>query len=442
MKISRNDPCPCGSGKKYKRCCLNSGIDFSQVSDAADEFPDLPLEEEPTDEQIFGDLKERLPHVSSKLRAKLEPLLRDYDLINECRQREGEINAAVKALELYHRDFEAWVDNDKKLVSQTEKLFSEKEFMDLRFGIDDVRRAFQKFGYPATYIVGEHDHEIVKNAILFLADETYRYRAIAFLYLKLPSYVKTGRHLDACLIQLCACLTEEEPKQSNPFLMAMFMHGFCEWANQRDRENATLLEGLGIKPEDMKQIGENGFDKWLAEQKREPVKDLWLKKKIEANPEVAAAMEANRLAGERAALSLLEGDDAVIFLLLPEETAPWLEEYARRLHEAPETSSAMRPPDRQPLEAAKRNASDLLWEITDKMTRAVFTLERITQLRKQLNEYRQTIAAEDHESLKAVQGALMSICGGRRPEDIIFLHALCFSSLRHAIKEIDESHQA
>lgn len=23
MKISRNDPCPCGSGKKYKHCCLN-----------------------------------------------------------------------------------------------------------------------------------------------------------------------------------------------------------------------------------------------------------------------------------------------------------------------------------------------------------------------------------------------------------------------------------
>ncbi len=23
MKIGRNAPCPCGSGKKYKRCCLN-----------------------------------------------------------------------------------------------------------------------------------------------------------------------------------------------------------------------------------------------------------------------------------------------------------------------------------------------------------------------------------------------------------------------------------
>ena len=27
-KIGRNDPCPCGSGKKYKKCCINSSNDF------------------------------------------------------------------------------------------------------------------------------------------------------------------------------------------------------------------------------------------------------------------------------------------------------------------------------------------------------------------------------------------------------------------------------
>jgi len=24
-KVQRNDPCPCGSGKKYKNCCMDSG---------------------------------------------------------------------------------------------------------------------------------------------------------------------------------------------------------------------------------------------------------------------------------------------------------------------------------------------------------------------------------------------------------------------------------
>jgi preprotein translocase subunit SecA len=25
QKVGRNDPCPCGSGKKYKKCCLAKG---------------------------------------------------------------------------------------------------------------------------------------------------------------------------------------------------------------------------------------------------------------------------------------------------------------------------------------------------------------------------------------------------------------------------------
>ena len=27
-RISRNDPCPCGSGKKFKHCCISKGIDW------------------------------------------------------------------------------------------------------------------------------------------------------------------------------------------------------------------------------------------------------------------------------------------------------------------------------------------------------------------------------------------------------------------------------
>lgn len=35
MKIGRNDPCPCGSGKKYKHCCLNKRGTY--IKDGADE---------------------------------------------------------------------------------------------------------------------------------------------------------------------------------------------------------------------------------------------------------------------------------------------------------------------------------------------------------------------------------------------------------------------
>lgn len=33
--VGRNDPCPCGSGKKFKKCCLNSASDLLSGGDAA-----------------------------------------------------------------------------------------------------------------------------------------------------------------------------------------------------------------------------------------------------------------------------------------------------------------------------------------------------------------------------------------------------------------------
>ncbi|MFC2021620.1 SEC-C metal-binding domain-containing protein [Chloroflexota bacterium] len=37
QKVGRNDPCPCGSGKKYKKCCgaqLSTGMNKSQTENS------------------------------------------------------------------------------------------------------------------------------------------------------------------------------------------------------------------------------------------------------------------------------------------------------------------------------------------------------------------------------------------------------------------------
>ncbi|MBW2075796.1 MAG: SEC-C domain-containing protein, partial [Deltaproteobacteria bacterium] len=35
MKINRNDKCPCGSGKKYKRCCYLDPVKNAEIIRAA-----------------------------------------------------------------------------------------------------------------------------------------------------------------------------------------------------------------------------------------------------------------------------------------------------------------------------------------------------------------------------------------------------------------------
>ena len=41
MKVGRNDPCPCGSGKKYKQCCLRK--EQASRAKARDMMRDIPM---------------------------------------------------------------------------------------------------------------------------------------------------------------------------------------------------------------------------------------------------------------------------------------------------------------------------------------------------------------------------------------------------------------
>jgi SEC-C motif len=40
-KIGRNDLCPCGSGKKYKRCCGGATVELALGSDHADQISSM-----------------------------------------------------------------------------------------------------------------------------------------------------------------------------------------------------------------------------------------------------------------------------------------------------------------------------------------------------------------------------------------------------------------
>jgi hypothetical protein len=47
-KLSRNAPCPCGSGKKYKHCCYGKEFDFEQ-NDEGTIFKSIPISQEMAD---------------------------------------------------------------------------------------------------------------------------------------------------------------------------------------------------------------------------------------------------------------------------------------------------------------------------------------------------------------------------------------------------------
>src|SRR5919199_318593 len=47
-KVSRNAPCPCGSGKKYKKCCWGKGFDWEE-DEAGNLYQSTPISPEVAD---------------------------------------------------------------------------------------------------------------------------------------------------------------------------------------------------------------------------------------------------------------------------------------------------------------------------------------------------------------------------------------------------------
>ncbi len=76
MKINRNDPCPCGSGKKYKKCCLGTEETISFPPDLEDGLTDL---NQMLDGQDFDSLDELNSFLSVRMDQKNRSGLTDFD---------------------------------------------------------------------------------------------------------------------------------------------------------------------------------------------------------------------------------------------------------------------------------------------------------------------------------------------------------------------------
>ena len=70
MKTRRNDPCPCGSGKKYKKCCLNTALSskgdarfiYTDLDDSSNQVPVLIKQEKYGEaEKVCQDLLKQFP---------------------------------------------------------------------------------------------------------------------------------------------------------------------------------------------------------------------------------------------------------------------------------------------------------------------------------------------------------------------------------------------
>ncbi|CAB1068839.1 hypothetical protein D1AOALGA4SA_485 [Olavius algarvensis Delta 1 endosymbiont] len=150
MKIGRNAPCPCGSGKKYKKCCL--GIDEKR---ADEEIQQNAREQEiiDTEESVLNDNAVR----------EIGPSEDTADVKDEEREEISESESDLIWAEFEGSDFDQKAAIIEKILGDPD-LFEEFDCFELFNGLHDVcqhlddRQVFKKLThwlkqeYPDRYI--------------------------------------------------------------------------------------------------------------------------------------------------------------------------------------------------------------------------------------------------------------------------------------------------
>lgn len=154
--IGRNDPCPCGSGKKFKKCCLNRQGEASR-----------PSVLEHVDGEPEGWLSDDGPDI-----IEMEEGLREYDPLIEPDPRQWLIMAEQQRLDLvvaYHR--RALLDEPRQEVHATIHVIVENQIADDTLPVRQIAERLMSEGldrHEAVHAIGSvlagHLNDMIRKA--------------------------------------------------------------------------------------------------------------------------------------------------------------------------------------------------------------------------------------------------------------------------------------
>lgn len=435
-KVGRNDPCPCGSGKKYKHCCLRADRARGRRARAAP-VQARPRQADEFDAQLAqarNIARTLLPHVPPKEVQEMKRVLAGAEELAAYRAMSAEIDAAAQVLEEHRTEFEALMYDTAEIVARVQRLFAEPRFVPCRFTVEDVYRAFEAVGYPSRYEgKAEETQAIVDAAILYLADDERREHLARQLMMLVPEYVAAGRFLDGWLIQFTAFQTSERRDRVNAFLFEMFSYGFGAWAAQVEDQKEAILREMGFPPEEIQgaNVSADELEARLQAQMADPAKKARLEAFFAEHEVMNAQSEAEAWELERNAVLLLEREDASPLYLSSEEVQPWIAPLLDRVHpireQALRAAAQGRFDERHPFDVL----GDAVIDVCQEMAGALFTPERVARLAEVIRAYRhELLAANESEAAMYAQGALMSLERIQDPAENALLIGICYASLR------------
>ncbi len=429
--VGRNDPCPCGSGKKYKHCCLALDRAVRQMQAVA---ASPSQDAESVNAQIRQIRTQLIPRLPEERVQEVETIIEQLELLSAYLSMGDRIEKAGEQLSAHEFEYRQMMRDPAATTERALALFAEDPFADLRYTVEDLNRAFEEIGPLRPYAAPDEVMDYLMDASVYLAgDLPERQRVAQRLLMTLPDYVAEGRYLDGWLIQMSAWRLVEVPDEGNLFSFATAYLVYEAWQDALDEQREGLLSLLGVEDEDLAGLDVEEVDALVRARLADEGRKAALEAELEADPVLLETLQSATWQVELESTQLLEREDAVVLYIPWEEADAWVTLLSERLAPLTEELQVLRARGESPDPEMMSRGRTILLDTAQEMASALFTPERVQALVADLQDYgRKLLAKGEERAARLVHEAWMPLAG--RGEDLDptsapLLVGLCYRSL-------------
>lgn len=440
--VGRNDPCPCGSGKKYKHCCLRKDRERRQAMwQASEAAPAIPEPSGPVDYEDIAAVRQyintMLPQIDPATARELQPMLSELERADAYIEMAARVEAAGRRLDDHYDEFKALAEDSETMIDRAEALFLEERFAHLRYTPEEIEQTAAEAGlmHPATAMTAEEQMELLLDLIVYLLqDEKERLRLSQELMKIMVSYVDEGRYLDGWLVQHSAFLLADESQPGNPFMFVMVNAAIDELLQRLEDKREDLLSILGIDAEELDELEFEEVEALIRDRTADVDMETVIGGILEESPTLRSALEAEAWQSERESLELLTREDAACLHLTPEEIGEWPFAFIDHLATQMETDETL-------MEPTAEMTYEAIDQVTAEMSSTIFTPARIQRLIDDLTAYRDRLTAQDDQKAARLAQIMLVMLKIQPPEKIdpaehTMLLSICAHALRTALREM------
>ena len=135
-KISRNDPCPCGSGKKFKKCCIDKDFEWLEDEDG-NIFKSIPMSDDMM--EMFGKQRQAFIDRNGREPGPDDPVFPDMP---HPEHLEHEMVEAMKLANIDPAKIYAFEKTGRLVTEENQDILTEADLMEWEAAIDEYEERF------------------------------------------------------------------------------------------------------------------------------------------------------------------------------------------------------------------------------------------------------------------------------------------------------------